>query len=343
MVITNKISTQFLVVATSLTLAISFLLPRTSYFTESPSLFSLAIIFDLTFFLPMLYLAWTRRAGVAAITAIPVFVLAIFIASFLLPSAQQQYLELMKWLLVPVEFFVAGYLISKARRSLQRYRALRVSELDFLETLHATLRETFGRHRAVEILATEICIFYYAFFSWRHKLEISAETSAFTYHKKSGYVSVAFVFAFLIAIETVAMHVLLLRLSAPVAWGLSILSLYGLIFLLADLNAVRQRPLCLERDDLKVRIGLRWRVSIPLTQIKSFEETRRIATDKKGKLLNAVLFGAPNLIIRLQCPMTAIGLYGLKKKFEILALCVDELDQLKKILQERIAESRRSE
>lgn len=49
------------------------------------------------------------------------------------------------------------------------------------------------------------------------------------------------------------LHWFLLSRIAPLAWVVFALSLYSVIFLLADLNAARLRPIYIDGDDLVVR------------------------------------------------------------------------------------------
>lgn len=336
MVLANKNATGLFLAAIGLMLATGFAITQSSYYAENRSLLALAITCDLTLLVPLLYSFWARRNRVAAITVIPVFVLSLLIASLIIPRPQQQYLDFIKFSLVPIEIFAAGYLVIKIRRVRRHYRMHKAGVFDFLETLRASLLATLGRHRATEILTTELSVLYYAFFSWRTEREVPENTETFTYHQKCGYPGVVALFVFLIMIETFALHLLLSRFSPVLAWVFSGLSVYALVFLLGDFIAVKKRPLYFSEDAFVLRLGLRWRATLPLSQIASWEKARRTCTGEKSLRLEAVLFGSPNFIIRLRRPVTAFGLYGLKKNFAVLFLCLDDPTAFEKILQTRI-------
>lgn len=338
MVLSNTAATRLCVSTAGMALATSFAITQTSYYDENRSLLAFAITCDLTLFLPLLYFFWARRNRVAMITVVPVFVLALAAASWLIPQAQQQYLDLIKLSLAPLEIFAVGYLVIKVRRVTQSYRLRKAGTPDFLAALHAALTEILGRPRAVEIITTEVCLFYYAFFSLRHAPEIPEAASAFTYHKKSAYAAVVAVFMLIILVETFALHLLIARFNTTAAWLLSGLSMYAVIFLWGDLNAARKRPIYFDGNDLVIRTGLRWRAIIPLAQIDSWERATRTRAHKESPRLESVLFGAPNLVIYLRRPLTARGFYGLKKEFEILALGIDDPASFEKTLRERVDE-----
>lgn len=114
-------------------------------------------------------------------------------------------------------------------------------------------------------------MFHYALFAWKTSPELPSGVRGFTYHHKNGYTGIAAIFIFLIAIETVALHLLVMHWSTALAWILSSLSVYGIFFLLGDMNAAKNRPIFIEEDTLVLRIGTRWRIRIPFRDIASYQ------------------------------------------------------------------------
>ena len=70
---------------------------------------AIGITYDLTLTAPLLYLFLTRKTQLPKITAIPIFVVGVFLASTLLPKDQQFHLNFIKtWFLPIVEIGIVG-------------------------------------------------------------------------------------------------------------------------------------------------------------------------------------------------------------------------------------------
>lgn len=121
------------------------------------------------------------------------------------------------------------------------------------------------------------------------------------------------------------MHLLLARWSETAAWGLTLLTLYGALWLVADYRASLLRPVLLTSEVLWVRTGLRWSVQVPRAQIARVQRTR---PPEAEPVLQAVLFGSPTLWVQLREPAVAHGLYGLTRTVRWVALAVDAPDLL---------------
>ena len=281
----------------------------------------------------LVYFLFIRTTGISNFSIIPVFILSLLLASFIIPQGQQTYLDIVKYLLMPIELFVAGFVIYKAHQTIKEYKDLDKSNVDFIESLREILLKQLKNKVAANILTTEIGIFYYAFNGWRTKEEGSNQ-NAFTYYKKNGYPMVVGVFIFLIVLESFSVHLLLSNWSNVAAWIFTLLSIYGIFFLIGDLNAVRQRRIYLDNDSLHIRIGIRWQMQIPLNEI---DEIEFISSDPKSKdNANFILIGSPNILIRCNTEQNAIGLYGISKKFKSISISIDNKESFKKEMEDKI-------
>ena len=138
---------------------------------------------------------------------------------------------------------------------------------------------------------------------------------------------IAGVFIVLIAIETPVLHYFISLKIPPVAWVVSALGLYGAVFILGDLNACRWRPIRVRAGNLELNTGLRWRCTIPLSEIEDVEATTLDIENKEG-LLNAAVIGNQDLVIWLKSKHTATGIYGFEKEFDRVAVTADEPSRL---------------
>lgn len=333
---TNKLFLFFLSAAASVIVVCYLIIGSQKYFANA-DLFSLAITADVVFFIPLIYFLLIRKSSVPNITVIPVVFLAFAAASLLLPSGDQLYLEKAKLLLVPVELFAIGFIIYKVRTAATAYKSLALGTDDFLQKVRSSLYKILEVKKAADIFATEISVIYYGFFGWNGKKEMGKEAE-FSYHKKSGYGAVVGTFFFLILIETFSLHLVVNHWSSMAAWILTILSMYGIIFMFADYNAARKRPILIGDHELQIRIGFRWFISIPFEKIRSVQAG--VWKNKPGKdYFKMALIGQDNVRVELKETVTALGLYGISKNFTCAGLFIDEKNTFINLLQTKIADN----
>src|SRR5262249_2466457 len=131
------------------------------------------------------------------------------------------------------------------------------------------------------------------------------------------------VIAVLAAIETAGMHVVLAQWSTTAAIVSTILSAYGLIWILGAAHAVRLSPLRFIGDDLVIERGFRARIVVPRAQIA---EATPIAAKLDGVV--DLSFGGPNVLVTFRAPVTVHGLFGRTRTADRVMLTVDDRDGL---------------
>lgn len=299
---------------------------HTSLFHENPANLSIGLTLDLVLLAPLLYFLAIRKTKISKLSIIPIFILCTFLASKILPIEHQGLLNLTKWLLFPIEIFVLGYFIIQVKRIRSKFSTHEKKEQSFLETLQLSLEEVMGKSIVSRLFTSEISLFYYCLFAWRNPLEVPENTTGFTLHKRAAYGMIVGVFFFIILIETLAMHLLIAQWSNTIAWVLSALSVYSLLFLFADYIAIRKRLTYFTNHQLHLNIGIRWRAIIKRQNIKSIQLKPGHLQAQEG-LLRGELFGSPNVLIEFIHPVEFTGYYGIKKQVKLLTLSVDEAKQ----------------
>lgn len=78
---------------------------------------------------------------------------------------------------------------------------------------------------------TEINVFYYSLCIWFKKPNIN-EAGAFSYHKTSQIKTIVMLFSVLIIVEGVLIHFLLQRWSEIIAWIVTVLNIYGILYII---------------------------------------------------------------------------------------------------------------
>jgi len=210
-----------------------------------------------------------------------------------------------------------------ARRIRREVRERGAGPEGILESLEEALTGVLGSRRIARILATEGAMLYYSILAWGAPPRREGGARAFTYHVSCSYGAIVGVFTFLIVMATGLAHLLLWLWKPWLAWVVSGVSLYSALFLLADFNAARRRPILVDGRVLNLRVGLRWRAEIPLEEIDAVEEPGPEAPSGHD-VLKAHLVGQPNLILKLRAASEAIGWYGRTRKFQTATLSVDD-------------------
>ena len=303
---------------------------------EEPDLLAAAMTLDLTVLVPLLYYGLlVRRKGWPVITVVPVFLLSLLAASFVVPADHQGLLTILKYLVAPAELVLLGYLGLTVVRTTRRFRDHAASD-DILVRLRQSLYDVLKARLATELIASEIGLFYYALFSWRARPAAAAKHQAFSYHKKSGYGSVVAGILVAMLIEVIALHALLWMWNPALAWVMTALGLYGFVWLIGDWRAVYLRPVSVEKDALVVRIGLRWTVRVPFETIDAVRPMEGQAPSRKTPgYLEAILLGKPQYLITLNTDIVAQGLYGMRKTINTLGLTVDDTEAFEAALKQR--------
>ena len=303
-------------------LAILIFLIKSSFMKGNDTL-SLAITADLLLTVPLVYFLLIRKSQIPKTTVIPVMVIGLLIGSYFLPKESQTYLELFKnWALPVIELSILTFVIIKVRSAIRKYKGLKGSTPDFFNALKSTCYEILPK-KLVLPFATEVAVFYYGFINWKTR---AVRENEYTYHKKSGTPSLFYAFILIIGVETIAIHFLLTRWSLIAAWILTALSIYTVIQVFGFAKSLTQRPISINQESLTLKYGILNEVEIPFSDIDKIELSRKsLAKDKLTKTLSPLgELESHNVIIHLKKENELVGLYGMKKKFNVLGLHIDE-------------------
>ena len=314
---------------------------HSSMFPRAPELAAGAVTFDLVVCVPVIfYLLVVRRRRLPPVTVVPVFLASLFGASVVLPTEHQSPVALMGYLAIPAELLLVGYVAVRAYRSVRRGEVVPTGvRPDILWRLRSALRNLVPVPAVASAVAHEIAFLYYASLSWGARSDVRDGELGFTYHRKNGYAGILWAVAVMTLIETAVVHLLVERWRATAAWGLSIVSLYGVIWLLGHLQSVRLRPMLLTSDSLHVRIGLLWNVRVPYTRIARVVRLARrdVPARSAPGYLRAAPLGPPQLLLELREPVDVEGLYGYTKRGVLrIGISVDDRDRFATELEARV-------
>jgi hypothetical protein len=187
--------------------------------------------------------------------------------------------------------------------------------------------------RAAAILATEIAVFYFALASWRSHPLVPAGARAITHHRRSGHAGMVIAFILVMAVEGIAVHMILQTWSALAAWIFTAANAYGALWLIADFRLTVLRPVLVLDDRIVVRAGLRGGLTVPRARITAVGRTNPHA----GKAsVNLTFFGTPTHWLQFAEPVVFEGPYGFSKPVRAIGFEPDahnELDRLERLLE----------
>lgn len=269
-------------------------------FSARPPVVVGAVTTDLMVTLPLV--CWwmlAREYRWSPLALLPLYFGALVVAGRVLPADERQALLVFHALAAPLEILSVWLFVRRARQPGRLGEALRYEV--------SVLRHAFGGAPAVP-----------------------SGAGTFTVHRKTAYGAIVFALLLATAVEVPAMHFLVGLWSHKVAWALTALGVYGVLWVVGDWRAVRACPVRLDGDMLRVRFGLRWRVDVPVARIVRIRPpTPEEKATKRGVDLRLTLPGAPMMVLELDRAAQAEGIYGLRRPVRTLGLGVDEPELFK--------------
>ncbi len=331
-----------------LVLASNFSLYRSSFginmLPENTNGVVIGSLIDLTIVAPVLFLAWKRKLSWKNL--IILMGGGLILARFLIPIEYLAPYKALTWfgfgiegvaVLLELLLFVTLFIyLPKIIRTVKK------SQLPLLFSFSNAVEENVKKHPIIQVVCSEMLMFYYAFGIWRKKPQHRNNT--FTLEKKSSYIAFQVMMIHCIVIETIGIHWWLHDKSVILSLILLVLNIYTVILLLGDIQAVRFNPLQMERDCLYVSLGLMKRMKIKWDEIAEIIEEREILEQKLSK--NTIDFVArdfekiyPTVILKLKQPVKATLLMGMEKEYEQVAIRVDDAERFREALREMVENS----
>jgi hypothetical protein len=299
------------------------LLPRLRH----PDVVATAVLVDLTIVVPILFAILVRRSRSWA-GIVPVFLLSLLGARLVLPESARAVLPALRLLALPAELATLLFVLWRIRGAMGGLAA----EFDVVARLERAIAPAVPNRRLAELLAYELGVIYYGLLSWRDRPAPEAGRT-FSYHRAGGYAAIVSALLIVSACEIVGAHMLVSLASSTAAWLLTAISLYGVVWIVGDYQAVRLRPLLVGTDGLAVRLGLRWSVWIPRDAIAAIVPApKRPASKRAPGHLHAALLVSPQWHVNLREPLVARGPYGITKRVTTVALAADDRTALRQAL-----------
>ncbi|WLR42408.1 beta-carotene 15,15'-monooxygenase [Bacillus carboniphilus] len=268
---TNKrhyiaISLVFIVLTTNLLLYRSPIdLPTESKWVVFGSLFDLAI------FVPLILLAIYKKKSDSIKRFIIFMAAGLVIARFLISENHLEPFIVLTYVGFAIEGFILLFeftiLLILLRYLPKIYKQVRMCEDSLLHSFPKAVEGNVRKNPLVQVVVSEMLMFYYALGSWRQKAPNGKEY--FTLHKNTSFIAFRVMIIHAIILETISLHWWLHNQSMVLSIVLLILNIYSILFFIGDIQSLRLNPIKITDQHLYLSMGLMKKMKIPLENISA--------------------------------------------------------------------------
>ena len=291
-------------------------------FRQRPAL-SWGVAFDLLVVLPgLFYVLVVRRYALSLGTLMAAVGGGLALAHWLIPLAQQQPLQALRWLPVLLEGAALLALVAKARRLVQHYRAAGAGQPERWPRACAAVQHVLGWPGT--LLVAEAEMLRYAATGWWGTEAARPGAGAYSNFRASGFTAFVVMAGVVVAIETAVVHLLASHWNPVLAQWLLLFDAYALVFVVAHGHAVRLTPTLLTPEAVHIRVGFLWQLTAARAALVAIELLREAPAARPGLLnLSKQLFTPPNLLLTFADPVAVTGPYGIRRTARQVAIYLD--------------------
>jgi hypothetical protein len=207
-------------------------------------------------------------------------------------------------------------------RIVMAVRAARAAaDADLADRADAAAADLFGTGAVARAVGGELAIVLHALAGpWFRPTE---DRARFTHHRNASRGTLVAGISMAIAIEMTGLHLLLVRAHPQLAWVLTVSSIWALLWLFGDYQALRLRRSRVVHGMVHLRVGLRAGVDIPAARVTAMR-SGKIGPVPDGALRAVPKPAEPNVLLTLAEPTRVRGFYGIERVVTQIALAVDE-------------------
>ncbi len=266
--------------------------------------------FDLFVLIPALYLVIVRPPLKKALLAcLGLFSFGVLAGSLIIPAQDKQVwllLESLRWVVLGGLVLMQLALIVAVLRDITCARKAANVE----QAIHAAIAKRVGDTGVLSLLQADARVWLYLFVRRVDRFVFGGSSFYARIHDANASNQMAFMV--LIAVEMPVAHVIIHLFHPGLAWLVTALTAYGLLFLYADYRATLLRPTTLEADVLHVRSGVLGDVRIPYAAIESIEPANS-RPPRTAESLRFVGTGTANVTLVLRADTRLCTLFGLRR------------------------------
>ncbi|WP_203362997.1 hypothetical protein [Bacillus sp. REN10] len=291
---------------------------------------------DFVIVLPLLTYFLILRKKWSVVPIIGVAFLGYLAAKMMIPAERLDGMEWIGWVLAAGEvalFSVEIWLIVKVVKFIRSVRAEAQQQAGRFTPAMAVLQqadEKFSGNRLAQIVVSEWVMLKHAFGSWKQKAPTSPQH--FTAHQKTSVIAFYVMMIHAIVLETVGVHWLLHSVSPIISWVLLVFNVYGVLFFIGEIQAIRLNRITVDSHEIIIPIGLMKRITVPVEAIRSIRRPESGEYHPKDTTAFHGMYvdfekPEPQIVIELNEPLTVKYLYGFSKQVEKVYLKLDQPEE----------------
>ena len=299
----------------------------------------LGSMLDIILFCPILLMLYLKKMTIKH--AIIFFAAGCIAVRFIIPLQHLEPFKAVSYIGFAIEgafiLFELALLAAFIRYVPRILKSVRSDQRPLLYSFTDAIRAHTSRNPIVQIFCSEMLVFYYALFSWKKPIP-----TGITLYKNSSLLAFQIMMIHAIIIETIGIHYWLHSKMPLLSIILLVLNIYSVVFFLADIQALRLTPVHVTKDAMYLSLGMIKRAKVEFANIEEIIDDPQILQQKPSK--DTLDFVArdfetvhPQIILKMKTPQKAVLAMGMEKQFNYVAIKCDQIEELKRILSEKIA------
>ncbi|MDM5317822.1 hypothetical protein QUF49_17560 [Fictibacillus sp. b24] len=323
------------------------ILYQTSYFQPVPDAIVIGSIIDFLLVIPLLTYYFIIRKRYSWKLTLLVALISYGFASYIIPdflldnfSAVPKALLLLEAGFISIELYLL-IVVSKKFPKVKKTYMEQPAEIPFLIKIRQAVSVHFVQSRLIEAVVSEVTMLYYALFSWR--IAPMTGTYTFTYHKNTSYVALQLMLIHALIIESIGLHYFFSQINHTVSLILLFLNIYSILFLIAQMQAVKKVPLIVSDQSVIMNIGFMKGLELPFSviqELRTYEGPDEIPASEKKYTFEARVSDfipeKPVIELLLKETVKADIIYGFKKNVTRVVIKVDDSVELMRLIEKRM-------
>ncbi|TYS16643.1 hypothetical protein FZC78_11680 [Rossellomorea vietnamensis] len=204
----------------------------------------------------------------------------------------------------------------------------------------------------ITLIKKEWLLLFYAFFWWRRKGKEKPGVQTFAYHKGSLYFWLFLALLHEQVIEGIVFHIYLKEVDPLRANILLVLHVYSILYMLGDYNLVRNSPIEIIKNKVRMKIGARRELTFHVKDIKVIQPAKVQYHKSGGMVHEKKVFHAgalPRVLTRIfgvtdelkyeiifKNPIYARGYFGQKKEVTKALIYMDQPEPFVEALEQNM-------
>ncbi|MCR8658992.1 hypothetical protein [Paenibacillus endoradicis] len=303
-----------------------FFIVKSSLLQDNNQLLSMALVLDFVVVIPLLlYFLIYRKLSKKFISVLPYCLVGYIALMLLLPQSSQTEIEVVKYIIIPLELAFISYEIYKFSQIIITYRRNRSTDSHPIETLAKSIEENFKNSKLAALLIHEISVCYYIFLAWRKKTYTQAEATSFSCHTNSSWFVIVLFLCKLLIIEGALIHIVLMQWSHIAAWIISLGNVYLILWFIADYREMTLNPILIFKHKIRIQYGLQMLAYIDIDNIESVSMMNyEKIPNNELKTAFIPLAIEPNILITLNNTIKISRMFGRRQLVDRIYLFIDK-------------------